>query len=213
MRIFLIFIVSFLAMAQAVYGGSKETVFWDWFSKNESRLYSFEKDQENIFDEISKELGKIDQDLIFEFGPVESDGRREFVISAGGIKSAFPKVESLYSSAPVLSRWKYTKFRQRRSPLNDISYGGVNIKVSDVYFNLYKDKEDKVGIIVFIKGQNKDQESIYANIGYLILDEAVGEYDVETKFGFIEFQSHESPYFSNAKKISELADRIDQIFK
>ncbi len=213
MRRILTFVVSYFIMTQVVYGGPKETAFWGWFSKNDSRLYSFEKDQENIFNEISSELSKIDPDLTFEFGPIGSDGKREFVISGGGIKSAFPQVESLYSSAPQLPKWKYTKFRQRRSPLNDISYGGVDVKVSDVYFNLYKDKGDRIGIIVFMKGYTKDQEDIYANIGFLILDEALGEYDVESKLGFIEFHAINSPYFTNSKNIGELANSIDQIFK
>lgn len=64
-------------------------------------LFHFETDQEKTFDKLSAELKKANPDLTFEFGPVEN-GKREFVISAAGIKTAFPYVESLFNSAPKL---------------------------------------------------------------------------------------------------------------
>lgn len=82
---------------------NREKAFWDWFQANDERLYNFERDQEPTFDLLQTELQKVDKNLTFEFGPVEN-GRREFIISAGGIREAFPKVESLYATAPVLSR-------------------------------------------------------------------------------------------------------------
>ena len=52
--------------------------FWNWFILHEVELFSFEADQERIFDQLAAELHKVDPDLAFEFGP--KDTRREFVV-------------------------------------------------------------------------------------------------------------------------------------
>jgi hypothetical protein len=80
-------------------GLTPEQAFWNWFQKNEDSLFDFEKNQAEIFDRLSTELHKIDPNLTFEFGPKEND-RREFTISADGIRKAFPAVEKLFASAP-----------------------------------------------------------------------------------------------------------------
>ena len=61
--------------------------FWDWFVQHQLELFDFEVDRERIFDQLASQLQKVDPNLTFEFGPKEV--QREFVVSAGGIKSAF----------------------------------------------------------------------------------------------------------------------------
>jgi len=92
---------------------SREEEFWNWFQKNEDSIFNFEKDQETIFSNLQSALHKVNQNLTFEFSRVK-DNKREFVISADGLKSAFSAVESLFTSAPVLPRWIFIKFRPRR---------------------------------------------------------------------------------------------------
>jgi hypothetical protein len=60
---------------------------------------------------------------------------------------------------------------------------------------------------------NDDEKNIYANIGYLLLDEALGEYDIEMKVGFIEFHSKDSEYFEDSQPLNELAGHFDEYFK
>lgn len=186
-----------------------EDTFWQWFTKNESRLFSFEANQEAIFDEIGTAMARVNSDLTFEFSPVLANGKREFVISAGGIKSAFPAVEALYKKAPSLKHWIWVKYRPRRTPINDIEYGGKKISVDDVHYILAKDT-DKPGIVLFFNGYNEKDKTKFGQIGYLFLDEALGEYDVEMKVGFIEFQSRESKYFPNASPLKELPSHFDE---
>lgn len=203
----LILMMGLFSFKNAFASGSEET-FWKWFQKNENMLFYFESDQERIFNELASQMNKINGDLTFEFGPIETTGKREFVISAGGIKSSFPFVESLYSTAPTLKNWVFIKYRPRRNPLNDLEYGGVSVSVDEVYYKMFKDNE-KVGIIVFINGYNEQQKDIYGNIGYLFLDEALGEYDIETQVGFIEFHGRESKYYEGAFPLKDLANDFD----
>jgi hypothetical protein len=200
-------------MAFSVFGAkasSSEDAFWKWFVKNEQGLFEFEADREKIFAELTRMMKQVNSDLTFEFGPVQ-DGKREFVVSAGGIKSAFPAVESLYDKAPSLPRWVWVKYRPRRLPLNDLSYGGKEIKADEVNYLLAKDG-DKLGVVLFFDGYNDEHKKTFAQIGYLFLDEALGEYAVETQVGFIEFHGRDSEYFPQSHPLRELPAQFDEHF-
>jgi hypothetical protein len=154
-------------------------------------------------------MGGVNSDLTFEFGPVLPNGKREFIISAGGIKAAFPAVEALYAKAPHLERWVWVKYRPRRTHINDIEFGGKKIPAKEVHYLLAKDG-DKAGIVLFFEGYNEREKSIFGQIAYLYLDEALGEYAVETQVGFIELQPRTSKYFAQAAPLRELPGHFDE---
>lgn len=185
-----------------------EHQFWQWFQKNEMLLFNFEEDQERIFRQLIREMRKVNSNLTFEFGPKE-EGRREFIISADGIKAAFPKVESLYEAAPPLPRWKFIKFRPRRAP-SDINYAGTLVKAQSVLVEV-EPGEGKVHLTVFIPGYTQSAYQAYATIAYLLLDQALGEYDVETYVGGIEIESA-SDTSPDACSLEALTERFDRLF-
>lgn len=190
---------------------SPEAEFWFWFQKEEPKLFAFEENREAIFDSLEKAMQKVNPDLAFEFGPVQ-DGKRDFVISAGGIKSAFPAVEALYASAPRLPRWHWIKFRPRRSTSSDITCDGMTVKAADVHYVLAKD-QDRVGIILFFGNYSESRKGTFGQIGFLFLDEVLGELAVETQVGFIEFMGRDSKYFAHSAPLSELAEQFDEYWK
>lgn len=185
-----------------------EQVFWDWFANNEARLFALEQDQERLMEELAEKMDRVNADLTFEFGPV-SGGKREFVISAGGIKDAFPAVEALYAAAPRLPRWTWVKFRPRRAEISDLEYGDRVVRADDVHYMLAKDG-DKIGIVLFFDGYSEPEEEAFGQIGFLFLDEALGEFVVETRVGFVEIESRESKYFPRARPLRELARHFDE---
>lgn len=188
---------------------SPEEEFWTWFTAHEARLFAFESDREAVFDALGEQLSRVNDHLTFEFGPIEN-GRREFVISAGGIKAAFPAVEALYSKAPPLQRWIWVKFRPRRLPINDLVYQGKTVRADDVRYLMAKAKDgEKVAMLLFFEGYNDAEKTIYGQIGYLLLDEALGEYAVETWVGFIEFQAPDSRLFDRSRPLYELPPEFD----
>jgi len=190
---------------------SKEQVFWKWFERNQAEIYHFEKDREAIFDRLTAAMKKVHEDLTFEFGPIREGGWRELVISAGGIKSAFPSVEALHQAAPKLPKWKFLKFRQRHFPINDIEFADRKVRSSDVHYVIFKDEyPNKVGIMIFLDGYSEEGEgNIWEQIGYLFLDKALGEYDVETHVGAIVFFDRSSKYFEHARSLAELPSHFD----
>ena len=190
---------------------SKEAAFWRWFQANETRLFDFEKDQDRIFDELQRQLQRIQPSLTFEFGP-KQEGKREFVISADGIKEAFPAVIGLVDAAPPLPRWKITKFRPRRGFQSPVTLNGLKISPEQLKFTIEPDG-DKVGITLFIEGYNPRERDRYAGVVYLMLDQALGEYDVETKVGFIEFKSNLAASNLAKQSFSALAPTFDKLVK
>src|SRR5947209_3506709 len=147
---------------------AKEQAFWKWFLGHEDDLMHFERDREGIFDALAAELQKVNPDLTFEFGP-EVDGCRELVISAAGIKSAFPAVESLAAAAPKSNRWKVIAFRPRRPVGNIIELGDHRIDPEDVEYSLLRGKNE-LGLYLFIPGYSEGNSEV-GQIGYLFLDE------------------------------------------
>lgn len=187
-----------------------ESVFWKWFKSNEDELFSWESDRDAVFDRLAAAMAQVHPDLTFEFGPVQ-DGAREFVISASGIKAAFPAVEALHAQAPLLERWKWVKFRPRRAELHDIEFAGRRVQAEDVHFLLAKD-DPKVGIVLFFDGYGEAEHGTFGQIGYLLLDEALGELAVETQVGFINFQSRSSAYFEHASPLVDLQRQFDEFW-
>ena len=180
---------------------------WNWFIQHEVELLNFEADQERVFDQLATELQKVDPDLTFEFGP--TDARREFVISASGIRRAFPAVVSLADAAPGLDRWRVTAFRPRRWPPNMVEFRGKRIHPNDVQFSLLDDGKI-AGIYLFIPGF-REGNGDFKQIGYLLLDDTLGEYDVESRLGVIKMFSPDVRTSGTRYPLTELPLRFDEL--
>ncbi|WP_157379382.1 hypothetical protein [Burkholderia ubonensis] len=202
------FIIATSAILSCLTGrahASPEADFWNWFQRNEASLFDFERDQEKTFDRLATEMHKVHPNLTFEFGS-KWNGQREFVISADGIRAAFSKVESLASSAPELPRWKVVKFRSRRDPL-DIQYNGISVKASSVSVGIRPDGEKAV-LTVFIPGYSASKRNTFVGIAFLFLDQALGEFDVETRVGRVDVQAPIATN-SDAVPLNELPKAFD----
>ena len=157
--------------------------FWDWFSKNSSKFYSFEQNMNTLFHKLKDELDRVDPNLVFEFSPMLHSGKREFVISADGIKSSFDSVETLVHNAPKFQLWDIVAFRQPKSTTGIFCYEGIRIRFDDIYFQSVCDN-NKLGLRIYMKDYN--ESSTWTNLTFLLLDYVLGEYDTEIYVGWIE---------------------------
>ncbi|HKW17474.1 MAG TPA: hypothetical protein VJO35_08210 [Terriglobales bacterium] len=167
--------------------GSKYKKFWDWFQAHEDEIFQFEADQERVFDKLGGRLHRVHRNLTFEFSGIV-DGKREFIVSAGGIKTAFPEVAALVREAPTLARWEVIAFRQRKN-VPQIRYAGKTVERDSIFFD-YIPAGEKLDLTIFVDGMagaSREEITALKTIGYLLLDATVGEYDVETKIAGIEF--------------------------
>ncbi len=163
---------------------TKQQKFWAWFGRNTERLFHFESDQEAIFDELGAALEKVHVGLTFEVGPVQ-DGKREFIVSADGIRELFPAVRALVAAAPDLPQWVIIPFRPPKDLSFSIDMGGTTLLPTDIWFSAEPDGE-RVGLHLFIRGLNEANSDLLGGASFILLDNALGEYVVETRVGFIE---------------------------
>ncbi|MDR3110411.1 MAG: hypothetical protein LBU65_12135 [Planctomycetaceae bacterium] len=189
---------------------NKYAEFWKWFENNSEMVFNFENDMEKTFDLLGNELKKIDENLTFEFGPIENN-KREFIVSADGIKDSFGEVEKLYNQKPELEKWTIIKFRPRRNGSYSIKIDNISLSPDDVYFKLFQD-DSKVGILAFIKNYNENTK-VYNKMVFLLLDQLLGEYDVETKVGAIEISDFDSNYFPNSSPFNMLPKNFDYVYE
>jgi hypothetical protein len=188
---------------------TKEDRFWKWFENQNDNYYSYENNQDKLFNELSKHLHEIDTNLTFEFGPIGKDGIRELTISADGILESFPAVKKLVDQAPKTSKWKFNAFRQR-VPGDDIKIKFDNLEISyhDIYFK-YKNDGGKIGIELNIR--NYDESDKMKNAVYILLDGLIGEYDMETKIGGIEMKNLDETKKDSLIKLVELRSITDKL--
>ena len=163
---------------------TNEERFWQWFVAHSDKLLHFELDQETIFDELIDQLRLVHTDLTFEFGPLENE-KREFIISADGIQEGFPAVQSLASSAPLLNHWTIIPFRPPRSLDFTLQIGDYYLSPKDIWFS-HEPDGDLIGLTLYLPSRSLENEELATQATFILLDTALGEYDVETRVGFID---------------------------
>lgn len=187
---------------------SPAQAFWAWFRKNESRLFDVEREQAQVFAELAAALKPLGPDLTFEFGP-KQDGRREFAISAGGMKAAFPAVEALVAAAPALPRWNILAFRPRRAAPMPLTFGDTTVDPADVDCCLTVE-DGQIGLYLFFRGYTDALSDAWGQVGFLLLDQALGERDVSLKVGPIGFLSFDVHPEADRFPLPQLAARFDE---
>jgi hypothetical protein len=185
--------------------------FWDWFVSNEARIWNIEHNTDKVIRLVGEALDRFQPGLAFEIGMQIEDGKREFILSADGIRSNIPTVESLYLSAPVLARWRVIKYRQRSAFGGKIRMAGKEISAEDVRFQTFNDGE-KVGILIMFDDFTEERRNQFAGIGFIFLDKALGEQDVMTRVGFVDFAGPESNFYVDARRLPELPKAFDEYF-
>jgi hypothetical protein len=190
---------------------SPEARFWHWFGENESRMFKFETDQEKNINDLSRELHRINYSLTFEIGS-ESEGIREFIISADGHRDAFPFVIKLADEAPLLPRWRIVKFRPRRTEPCLIGLGGLQFSSDDILATV-EPQGTRIGVSLFLGDEDHFDERVVGHIGFILLDYTLGEYDVETLVGTVSFHPKERSTRLTKLPLRDLPLAFDQLTK
>ncbi len=184
-----------------------EEGFWKWFQQNASALSQTKDFEGPLFSELSNRLASIRSGLVWELALHGKE--RELTISADGDRQLFPVVKKLVASAPSIPGWRVNAFRQRR-PL-DFAYrsGNTSLAADAIKFALSGPRDGKMDIDLYIDNYGKGDEQIPRG-AFILLDAAIGEYDMETKIGAIDFRaSGEVPIGVAIKPLRELASTLD----
>ena len=189
---------------------SPEERFWQWFDQNSSRLFAFEADQDRVFRDLKGALHKVHEGLTFEFGPVRG-GKREFIVSADGITERFPAVRKLVSAAPSLSQWIVIPFRPPKDIEMVIEYDGCRVGPDDVWFRSEPDG-DRIGLTLHVRGLTDETKRSLGGATFILLDNALGEYAVESRVGFIEWNGlPDRPEAAGLRPFREIREVFDVV--
>ncbi|WP_271068338.1 hypothetical protein [Caulobacter sp. NIBR1757] len=125
----------------------------------------------------------VDAGLVHEIGMADPS-TIELIVSADGIKAAFPAVIELVKSAPALDGFKITAFRPRSPDGFRLEVAGQSI-TDDVLSYRLLPEGDTLGIELFIDCDLDERGRTL--VGFLSLDQRLGEFDVATGLKWIEF--------------------------
>ena len=186
--------------------GDATAAFWTWFQTNAAQLHA-DTDLRKVMERISAELAKIDKGVFAEIG---GDAKtRVLVISVNGKKELFPKVQAIHAAAPKVDGWSIVAFRQRRAPgdIAKFQLGGKTLDPAQIKF-VAKANADKLDLDVFMPSFTTHDEM--AQIGFIVLDHSIGELDMETRIGGIEFLPLDKAPAA-AKPLAELPSIVDAL--
>jgi hypothetical protein len=182
--------------------------FWNWFSQHGDNIYNFniKSSNQQLLGDIDKRLKSINSNLTFTIGPIK-DGKRDFIISADGILTAFPYVKKLVDGAIYVDEFNIIAFRPR-TELKEVQIGNVSLKYEQVFFKWEKENSGKISIDIYVKDYHVMNDDIESAL-FLLMDNAIGEYEVETKVGGISFNIY-SENVKNLLPFSEFRKVIDE---
>jgi hypothetical protein len=182
--------------------------FWRWLAEHRKDIHreiegpGAPTSQDWSILQLSRRLREVDAGMVHEIGMADP-ATIELIISADGIKDVFPAVIDLVKSAPPLDGFKITAFRPRISNGMHLIVAGREITDDLLTYRLAKD-EGALGLELFIDC-DLDPEA-RAMVGFLSLDQHLGEYDVATGLGWIEFADGRP---DDASPITRLAHDFD----
>lgn len=174
--------------------------FWQWFADHSDGLLAMDEPHEPTMDALHHQLKRIHPDLVFEFDVHSSP--RVFIVSADGNSRLFSTVREIIKRAPQLPGWEFLAFRQPGSTDVVIEMRGIRLGPEDVSFVVVPD-HGRAGVTLYLRGLAEDDREALSHAAFILLDNALGEFLVETAVGFIEFEPLEN---APAEANNSLAD-------
>lgn len=181
--------------------------FWAWFGRHSDEYFNAAGDIGAVAAAVNGQLQKIDSNLEAEFGPLRSP-QREVFISCNGIYRSAHQVSRLVDEAPAMIQWQVVAFKQR-TDMQQATYSGVILSLDDIYYDYQFNENGRVNIALYIKGYSKETHEACGTLGFIFLDHLLGEYDVMTKLGVIDFRPLPDRLPDGLSPLSKLAAFID----
>jgi hypothetical protein len=186
--------------------------FWRWFVKNEPRLRAADVRDARTGSEIGAHLKAVHPSLTWEWGD-SGNGKRDLILSAEGIREAAASVEAIADAAPPLPRWRIIRFRPRWPDYDKctLEYGGARFEPHTIECALARDGS-LIGVTLLMPQLASVNENAWKGAAFLLLDTALGEYDVMMRVGFIEVLPMDADVPVDARfPFTQLRDQFDRL--
>lgn len=178
-----------------LFGRTTPETFWAWFLANSEQLAAVTSGSELRSMRIGAKFRRAFPDLSITVEGVA----KEFIIGANGKLDNIEKVEATAATAPEIPGWKVIAFRPRRPEL----VAGTDI----VYFSSSQNGRS-LDLIIYIDGLTPENTKELTYIGSFLLEASIGECDLLTKIGNVDFQ----PLVladGTQRRLAELAEVVD----
>ncbi|MCS6934118.1 MAG: hypothetical protein NZM35_03075 [Chitinophagales bacterium] len=197
----------------------KGQIFWEWFVNNKTQLEKMidnlgtENNDLTFFRDTTEKLKEFDPALYAEFTYNKETGNYVIVITPNGIRNGIEPTEKIVSCAPVIPRWEVRKYRKPTNDRVEIKFQGISLQYDDFKVLREYDKESHKMHIALLMKEFDPMDERYGHLGFLALDHYVGEYNVMTCIGGIDFASIDD-LEPNAETIDlfTLRQEIEKIF-
>ncbi len=202
-----------LGLLCAPANATQQQNFWTWFVDNREFLENYNSNTAAVTQAVGRRLQNVDRGLTYEMGQA-ADGVYEFIVSANGVRDVFPEVNKLVRVAPEIEGWRIIAFRPRRPDAlqSKLEYAGLAISGGDIWYKS-EGEGDAFNLTVLVKGLDADNEKKAIGAAFIMLNLALGEYDVATKLRSIDFGAlPPNPESQGLKPLSALPGEVDARF-
>lgn len=195
--------------------------FWEWFAAHEARLFEIQLDEHGaVSDEnmdqvvaLAEACSLVHPDLSVEIDHSSNPALRRLIVSANGITQHFPIVEEIVDRAPKMARWVAVKYRQRQRHINPLTLNGFTLRAEDLRFGITQQHSTGAfGIVIFIPGFTEEDRKSWTHMGFIFLDQVLGEFDVATKIQNVQFVSDRSHPTMDRLTYDALPRIFDHVF-
>jgi hypothetical protein len=175
--------------------------FWSWFEHEHETLLAPET-RAGGEEALAYWLGRIDPGLSYV---LDTSGRRKVLtLSADGDVSLFRRVELMVEAAPKVKGWKIVAFRQKTRELAPVAVESVVLDPATTHFDLYRDA-GKIGVVLYLPAFDPGRQEAYRVAAMRLMSQAVGEWDVGTEIGFVDFDSQQVRDMQFSRPFTEFA--------
>jgi hypothetical protein len=175
--------------------------FWDWFGHEHEALLAPETAADRR-EALAYWLSRVDPGLSYV---LETKGRRNtLIVSADGNFGLFGTAQGLVESAPRVKGWKFVALRPRRKTLTPERVDAVVLDPATTHFDLYRDG-GRVGVVFYVPEYDPERQSAYRLAAMRLMCQAVGEWEVGTDVGFVDFDSQQVRDMQFSRPFSEFA--------
>ena len=166
--------------------------FWKWFSKNKSNylfLDTVSQDEKGrLLDLFIKELHKYSEHLYFEIGGHPDDEKIDLIITAEGVREHFRTAEFLVDKAPSFSDWQIIALKPPMGSGFKVKLGPHEFEPNKTIFIPLSSEEepDGIGIQVCYPNYTEEEQNIFTNGTFFMLDVILGEKSVALVINYID---------------------------
>lgn len=192
------------------------TSFWEWYATVADRFY--ETIEQDKSDDLVSEVGQFMAETLPEFTWVFGKGKNEghsFTLSGDGVRLKQLLAEYWQRRAPEIARWTFHSSRQPSPPeqLKNVAIQiGEEEQVDTETFMLCTSVDEEgevVDVVAWHPALELVPQEHHSQILFLLLDEALGEFGVETWLGQISIEPIAQG--EESRPLTELPEFISQV--